>query len=124
MAPLTLPAARKGPLGQKASVAERSAVLSMLARPISNRCPSGCVWGLRWAPASAPITHAGPHMSRPWPPAPQTGADRGRSRGPAAMVTTRKQARPSKYSVLLPTYNERENIGLIVYLLVETFEKA
>ncbi len=28
-----------------------------------------------------------------------------------------------KYSVLLPTYNERENIALIVFLLVETFEK-
>ncbi|PRW33931.1 putative dolichol-phosphate mannosyltransferase [Chlorella sorokiniana] len=40
------------------------------------------------------------------------------------MVTTRKQARPPKYSVLLPTYNERENIALIVYLLVETFDKA
>jgi hypothetical protein len=25
--------------------------------------------------------------------------------------------------VLLPTYNERENIPLIVWLLVETFEK-
>lgn len=40
------------------------------------------------------------------------------------MVTTRKQARAPKYSVLLPTYNERENIALIVYLLVETFDKA
>lgn len=29
----------------------------------------------------------------------------------------------SKYSVLLPTYNERENIPLIIYLLVDTFEK-
>lgn len=29
----------------------------------------------------------------------------------------------NKYSVLLPTYNERENIALIVYLLVEMFEK-
>jgi hypothetical protein len=28
-----------------------------------------------------------------------------------------------KYSVLLPTYNERENIGLIVWLLVRTFEE-
>lgn len=57
-------------------------------------------------------------------PAPAAGPNRRRSRPIAAMVTTRKQARPSKYSVLLPTYNERENIGLIVYLLVETFEKA
>lgn len=39
------------------------------------------------------------------------------------MPTTRKQARAPKYSVLLPTYNERENIALIVFLLVETFEK-
>lgn len=28
-----------------------------------------------------------------------------------------------KYSVLLPTYNERDNIGIIVWLLVETFEQ-
>lgn len=27
-----------------------------------------------------------------------------------------------KYTILLPTYNERENIALIVWLLVETFE--
>lgn len=32
-------------------------------------------------------------------------------------------AASSKYSVLLPTYNERENIPLIVWLLVETFEE-
>ena len=38
------------------------------------------------------------------------------------MVSTRKQSRPPKYSVLLPTFNERENIALIVWLLVETFE--
>eukprot|EP00741_Cyanophora_paradoxa_P023152 tig00021571_g22362.t1 len=29
-----------------------------------------------------------------------------------------------KYSVLLPTYNERENIPIIVWLLVEQFEKG
>jgi dolichol-phosphate mannosyltransferase len=28
----------------------------------------------------------------------------------------------NKYSVLLPTYNERENIGIILWLLVQTFE--
>ena len=42
------------------------------------------------------------------------------------MVTTRSAAKgpkPQKISVLLPTYNERENIGLIVWLLVDTFEK-
>ncbi|EFN57145.1 hypothetical protein CHLNCDRAFT_57362 [Chlorella variabilis] len=47
----------------------------------------------------------------------------------AATRRTSKAAAPSsssksaKFSVLLPTYNERENIPLIVYLLVETFEK-
>lgn len=42
------------------------------------------------------------------------------------MVATRsaaKAAAPRKYSVLLPTYNERENLPLIVWLLVDTFEK-
>lgn len=29
-----------------------------------------------------------------------------------------------KYSVILPTYNERDNLPLITYLLVKTFEKA
>ena len=29
---------------------------------------------------------------------------------------------PRKYSVLLPTYNERENIALVTWLLVRTFE--
>lgn len=28
-----------------------------------------------------------------------------------------------KYSVLLPTYNERENLPLIVWLLVKSFEQ-
>lgn len=27
----------------------------------------------------------------------------------------------SKYSVLLPTYNERDNIAIVVWLLVKTF---
>lgn len=27
-----------------------------------------------------------------------------------------------KYSVLLPTYNEADNIGLIVWLLIRSFE--
>jgi len=42
------------------------------------------------------------------------------------MVGTRSKAAASgdtKYSVLLPTYNERENLPLIVYLLVEAFAK-
>lgn len=29
----------------------------------------------------------------------------------------------ARYSVILPTYNERENLPLIIMLLVETFEK-
>ena len=33
-----------------------------------------------------------------------------------------KGKRTHKYSVLLPTYNERENIGIIVALLVKTFQ--
>lgn len=28
-----------------------------------------------------------------------------------------------KYSVLLPTYNERENLPLVVWLLVKSFEE-
>lgn len=52
MAPLTLPAARKGPLGQKDSVAERSAVLSMAARADHHPAPIGqslrLRWGARW----------------------------------------------------------------------------
>ena len=31
---------------------------------------------------------------------------------------------PSKYSVLLPTYNERENLPIIVWLLVKYFTEA
>jgi hypothetical protein len=44
---------------------------------------------------------------------------------PAARRTRAAPPPPAtpKYSVLLPTYNERENIGLIVWLLVQTFEE-
>ena len=31
---------------------------------------------------------------------------------------------PDKYTVLLPTYNERENLPLIVWLLVREFKNA
>lgn len=34
-----------------------------------------------------------------------------------------RMAQKDKYSVLLPTYNERENLPLIIWLLVNTFEK-
>ena len=30
---------------------------------------------------------------------------------------------PNKYSVLLPTYNEKENLPIIVYLILEMAEK-
>ena len=41
----------------------------------------------------------------------------------ASMPPAAVPAATPKYSVLLPTYNERENIGLIVWLLVQTFEE-
>jgi hypothetical protein len=70
-------------------------------------------------------------------------ASRAPSLGPAAppiapMVATRRRApaaaaaggdaaaapgAPGRYSVILPTYNERENIPIIVWLLVEVFEQ-
>jgi len=31
---------------------------------------------------------------------------------------------PDKYTILLPTYNEKENLPLIVWLLVEEFKKT
>lgn len=34
-----------------------------------------------------------------------------------------RQQPPDKYSVLLPTYNERENLPLIVWLLVKSFSE-
>ncbi len=42
---------------------------------------------------------------------------------PVQTRSVAKGARPTKYSVLLPTYNERDNIALIVWLLVDIFEK-
>lgn len=52
-------------------------------------------------------------------------ASTGASRGPAASLRP-PEGRPSrqdKYSVLLPTYNERENLPLIVWLLVKSFSE-
>ncbi|KAJ3416323.1 dolichol-P-mannose synthesis [Chytridiales sp. JEL 0842] len=42
------------------------------------------------------------------------------------MPTTRSKtaAKGSKYSVLLPTYNERENLPIITWMLVKHFEEA
>jgi hypothetical protein len=31
--------------------------------------------------------------------------------------------KPDKYSILLPTYNEKENLPLIVWLIVRSFEE-
>lgn len=45
------------------------------------------------------------------------------SQAVATALLALQAARRPRYSVLLPTYNERENIALIVWLLVETFEK-
>nr|KAF6422174.1 dolichyl-phosphate mannosyltransferase subunit 1, catalytic [Rousettus aegyptiacus] len=36
----------------------------------------------------------------------------------------RRAPRQDKYSVLLPTYNERENLPLIVWLLVKSFSES
>lgn len=54
----------------------------------------------------------------------------GKRHEPANMVTTRSQkgatSSPSstrKYSVILPTYNERDNLPLTTWMLVRTFEE-
>lgn len=39
----------------------------------------------------------------------------------ASRKSSKKQDSEDKYSVLLPTYNERENLPLIVWLLVKYF---
>lgn len=38
------------------------------------------------------------------------------------MAETRKQ-KSSKYSILLPTYNERENLPIIVWLIVKYMDE-
>lgn len=40
-----------------------------------------------------------------------------------AMVSTRSSAGKHKYSILLPTYNERENIALIIWLIVKYLDR-
>ncbi|XP_042132796.1 dolichol-phosphate mannosyltransferase subunit 1 [Peromyscus maniculatus bairdii] len=51
-----------------------------------------------------------------------TGASR---RGAASQRPPQgRSSRPDKYSVLLPTYNERENLPLIVWLLVKSFSES
>jgi len=39
------------------------------------------------------------------------------------MVQPRRSAGRHKYSVLLPTYNERDNIAIIVWLIIRSFEQ-
>jgi len=47
----------------------------------------------------------------------------GAERADAILIVATMSANNNKYSVLLPTYNERDNIAIIVWLLVEVFEK-
>ena len=39
------------------------------------------------------------------------------------MVETRRSAGRHKYSVLLPTYNEADNIAIIIWLIIRSFEQ-
>jgi dolichol-phosphate mannosyltransferase len=32
-------------------------------------------------------------------------------------------SKPNKYTILLPTYNEKQNLPLIIWLIVQEFEK-
>ena len=41
----------------------------------------------------------------------------------AASVRSKRNAKDLKYTILLPTYNERENIALIVWLLIRTLKE-
>ncbi|XP_012972123.1 dolichol-phosphate mannosyltransferase subunit 1 isoform X2 [Mesocricetus auratus] len=51
-----------------------------------------------------------------------TGASRGGAASPRPPQG--RSSRQDKYSVLLPTYNERENLPLIVWLLVKSFSES
>jgi len=52
---------------------------------------------------------------------PRRAAARGKAPSSSAPAPAARAA--PKYSVLLPTYNERDNIALIVWLLVKMFEE-
>ena len=43
--------------------------------------------------------------------------------GVFCMVETRRSAGRQKYSVLLPTYNEADNIAIIIWLIIRSFEQ-
>jgi hypothetical protein len=53
--------------------------------------------------------------------APVKGAAKG---APAPRATRARPVRGPKYSILLPTYNERDNVALVVWLLVRELEAA
>lgn len=53
--------------------------------------------------------------------APVKGAAKG---APAPRATRTRPVRGPKYSILLPTYNERDNVALVVWLLVRELEAA
>ena len=38
-------------------------------------------------------------------------------------ASSAKMAKPEKYTVILPTYNERKNLPVIVWLLARMFEE-
>ena len=46
---------------------------------------------------------------------------RSRSKRPASKARRTPSANPHKYSVIIPTYNERRNLPIITYLLEKTF---
>uniref|UniRef100_A0A8C9VUU2 Dolichol-phosphate mannosyltransferase subunit 1 n=1 Tax=Scleropages formosus TaxID=113540 RepID=A0A8C9VUU2_SCLFO len=48
----------------------------------------------------------------------------GRQSAASRKSSSKRQANKDKYSVLLPTYNERENLPLIVWLLVKYFGES
>lgn len=49
---------------------------------------------------------------------------RSRSKRPSSKRGRRSpSARPHKYSVIIPTYNERRNLPIITYLLQKTFSE-
>jgi hypothetical protein len=58
----------------------------------------------------------------------ETGSPGHRQQDPRAVFlgegSTSMAARAHKYSVLLPTYNERENIPLVIYMIMQAFEKG
>jgi hypothetical protein len=41
----------------------------------------------------------------------------------AAQLLDKMTAKPDKYSVILPTYNERQNLPVLVQMLSDTFTK-